>query len=92
MRKAILKEFPSGTRVGDPRGGYVLWVELPRRIKTLELYEEARNRGVIYAPGPLFSAGKRYAHCLRLDASEWGPEAQKAVKILGRLFAESLAS
>ena len=91
MRKAILKEFPSGTRVSDPRGGYVLWVELPRRVKTLELYEEARNRGVIYAPGPLFSAGKRYAHCLRLDASEWGPEAQKAVKILGRLFAESLA-
>jgi len=65
MRKAILKEFPGGTRVSDPRGGYVLWVELPRRVKTLELYEEARNRGVVYAPGPLFSAGKRYAHCLR---------------------------
>ncbi len=86
MREAILKEFPRGTRVSDPCGGFVLWVELPRRIKTLELYGQARAQGVIYAPGPLFSAGRRYSHCLRLDASEWGPEAAEAVKILGELF------
>ena len=29
-REAIMAEFPEGTRVSAPRGGFVLWVELPR--------------------------------------------------------------
>jgi DNA-binding transcriptional MocR family regulator len=90
MREAVLAHFPSGTRVSDPRGGYVLWVELPRQIRTLELYHKAKERGVVYAPGPLFSAGKRYNHCLRLNASTWNEREVEAVKILGNLFQEAL--
>lgn len=86
MREAVLSHFPRGTRVSDPRGGYVLWVELPRKINTLELYPLARERGVIYAPGPLFSAGKRYKHCLRLNAATWTPREERAIATLGELF------
>ena len=90
MREAVLARFPAGTRVSDPRGGYVLWVELPRQVRTLELYHQARERGVVYAPGPLFSAGKRYKHCLRLNASTWTEREEEAIKILGELFTEAL--
>lgn len=86
MREAVLQHFPPGTRVSDPRGGYVLWVELPRRLNTLDLYPQAREMGVVYAPGPLFSAGKRYKHCLRLNAATWTAREEKAIAKLGTLF------
>ncbi len=86
MREAVLKHFPPGTRVSDPRGGYVLWVEMDRRVNTLERYGEALDLGVVYAPGPLFSAGKRYLHCLRLNAATWGEKEERAIADLGRVF------
>lgn len=86
MRESILANFPTGTRVSVPQGGYVLWVELPRRYDTLGLYPKARAEGVVYAPGPMFSAGRRYHHCLRLPAADWGPRVQAAVETLGRLL------
>ena len=90
MRESILAHFPPGTRVSDPRGGYVLWVELPRRFDSLKAYPRAREQGVVYAPGPMFSASKRYHHCLRLNAANWGPREQQAIEILGRkIFSDS---
>lgn len=88
MRETILAHFPEGTRVSDPRGGFVLWVELPRHFNSLELYPKAKDRGVVFAPGPLFSAGMRYHHCLRLNAANWGVREQQAVETLGQLLAE----
>lgn len=86
MRASILANFPPGTRVSLPQGGYVLWVELPRGYDTLKLYPKARAEGVVYAPGSMFSAGQRYRHCLRLPAADWGPRVQSAVETLGRLL------
>lgn len=88
MRDAILAQFPHGTRVSQPQGGYVLWIELPRRYNSLELYRQARALGIIFAPGPMFSAGKRYLHCLRLSAGDWGPREQHALETLSRLLAQ----
>lgn len=89
MREAILASFPVGTKVSDPRGGFVLWVELPRRFDTLRLYPKALARGVVYAPGPLFSgAGKRYHHCLRLSSSSWEDREQDAIAILADILAK----
>jgi DNA-binding transcriptional MocR family regulator len=86
MRESVLAHFPEGTRVSDPRGSYVLWVELPRHFDTLKLYPKAKAEGVVFAPGPMFSAGRRYHHCLRLNAATWGVREQQAVEVLGRLL------
>jgi DNA-binding transcriptional MocR family regulator len=88
MRESILTHFPSGTRVSDPRGGYVLWVELPRRYDTLKLYPVARAAGVVYAPGPMFSASRRYLHCLRLNAATWGLREQRAIETLAGILSQ----
>ncbi len=89
MREAILSLFPTGTRVSHPQGGYVLWVELPRRYNSLELYAKARAHGIVFAPGPMFSAGHRYNHCLRLSAGDWGPREQHALEVLSELIRQS---
>lgn len=88
MRECVLQHFPAGTRVSDPQGGYVLWIELPRHYNTLALYPMARERGIVFAPGPMFSAGKRYNHFLRLPFADWGPTLEEAVIKLAGLLRE----
>jgi DNA-binding transcriptional MocR family regulator len=78
--------------VTRPAGGYVLWLELPRRLKSRELLEAALENGICFAPGDVFSASDRYAHCLRLSCGyPWSARIEKGLKILGRIASEALA-
>src|SRR5581483_9108722 len=55
VAQAVLKYFPEGTKVTNPAGGFVLWVELPKKVDSLELYEQGLREGITLAPGPMFS-------------------------------------
>ncbi|RYZ27273.1 MAG: PLP-dependent aminotransferase family protein, partial [Sphingobacteriales bacterium] len=39
--RAIVDYFPEGTMASRPQGGYVLWVELPKPLDTMALYDKA---------------------------------------------------
>ena len=87
-REAIATQFPDGTRVSSPRGGFVLWVELPPRIDALQLHEQALRRRIVVAPGPLFSARQRFANFIRISAgSPWSERSADGIKTLARLIA-----
>jgi DNA-binding transcriptional MocR family regulator len=90
FREAITEEFPEGTRVSSPRGGFVLWVELPPGIDALTLHEQALRRGIVVAPGPLFSARQRFANFIRISAgTPWNERNATAMRSLGRLVGKS---
>lgn len=88
MRDAVARSFPAGTRLSNPRGGFVLWAELPGKANALALYDRARRAGVVVAPGPLFSATGRHRSAMRLNCSHWNPQIERAVALLGRLAGE----
>ena len=86
MSQAIGRYFPQGTRVSRPAGGFVLWVELPKRIDTRELFGLALERGICFAPGDVFSATRRYGHCMRLSCgAPWSARIERSLETLGRL-------
>jgi DNA-binding transcriptional MocR family regulator len=86
VASAVSRHFPTGTRMTQPRGGFVIWVELPRGADSLALFEIAIRQGVNFAPGPLFSATGRYRHFLRLNCGRrWTPQLEAAVARLGGL-------
>jgi len=86
MADAVRRYFPEGTIVNKPQGGFVLWVQAPDFVDSLTLYERAVNQGIVFMPGPAFSARETgYRNFLRLNASQWNPEVEAAVKTLGRL-------
>ena len=88
-RQIIGGAFPNGTRVTDPSGGFVLWVELPRSVDAIELYRRCLAQGIIVVPGPLFTTSTRYRNCLRLNAgASWTPEREAALRLVGRLATE----
>ncbi|WNG51354.1 PLP-dependent aminotransferase family protein [Archangium minus] len=91
MVEAIGEHFPEGTRVTRPEGGPLVWVELPRKVDSLVLHSRALEAGISIAPGPIFSAQRRYGNFIRLNCGfPWSPRMEGALATLGSL-ARSLA-
>ncbi|SEQ26419.1 DNA-binding transcriptional regulator, MocR family, contains an aminotransferase domain [Solimonas aquatica] len=87
----VLREFPAGTSVTRPQGGFVLWVQLPDRIDAMELFAQAAQGGIAISPGTLFSAAGQYQHHIRLNcALPWTPKLEQALCSLGWLAARML--
>jgi DNA-binding transcriptional MocR family regulator len=80
----VERYFPAGTRISYPQGGFLLWVELPGDIDTLQLNEKLQASAIRIGPGILFSASGKYRNCLRLNYSD-KPSAviENAVRTIG---------
>lgn len=84
--QCLLAAFPAGTQVAQPDGGFLLWVQLPEGVDTLELYRRAADEGVEFAPGPLFSASGGFANALRINCGHRiTPRIERAIGRLGAL-------
>ena len=86
MSMALSTYFPVGTRLSRPRGGFVLWVEMPEAVDAFKLFELAASREIGIAPGPIFSArrGKNYQNFIRLNCSHpWSDSLDDALQWLG---------
>jgi DNA-binding transcriptional MocR family regulator len=80
----IEKYFPENTRISQPQGGFVLWIELQADIDTVALNEKCLEQGIRIAPGILFSASGKYNRCLRLNyAVKPCEKNEHAVKLVG---------
>jgi DNA-binding transcriptional MocR family regulator len=63
-----------------------VWVELPAGVEALTLHEQALRRGIVVAPGPLFSARQRFSNFIRLSAGmPWSDRIASAMRTLGKL-------
>jgi DNA-binding transcriptional MocR family regulator len=86
MMRAVSQYFPDGCRMTRPSGGYMLWIELPKGADALQLHQLALAEGISIAPGPIFSAQRKYRNCVRLNFGyPWSARMESAVKKLGRL-------
>jgi DNA-binding transcriptional MocR family regulator len=92
MTRTIEASFPADTKVSRPAGGFVLWLELPKRFDSRALFDAALEQGICFAPGDIFSASRRFRHCLRLSAGHvWNEHIEDGVRCLGRLARAQLA-
>ena len=92
MTQAICHYFPAETKVTRPKGGQVLWLELPPPFDSLKLYEEALEQYISIAPGIIFSASQGYRNCFRLNcAFEWNDTLERAIQTLGYLTKKQLS-
>lgn len=85
-RGLIARHFPKGTRVTDPAGGFILWVELPATVDSLALFHACLAEYICIAPGTMFSATDRFRHCIRLGVGgRWGDTERAALQRVGQL-------
>lgn len=82
---AVTRHFPDTTRHTIPRGGHVLWVQLPTGVDATGLYEAAADGGVQIAPGPMFSPSHGYSDFIRLNTGfpwNYPPESHRVISLV----------
>ncbi|MFZ1872475.1 MAG: PLP-dependent aminotransferase family protein [Chania sp.] len=89
----ITQYFPAGTRVSQPRGGFMLWIELHEEFDTLRLNRYLEDKGVQIAVGSIFSAAGKYRNCLRINyAQKLTADVERAVQQIGMTIAQIMQS
>ncbi|MDQ1922409.1 aminotransferase-like domain-containing protein [Massilia pseudoviolaceinigra] len=89
--EAVRLHFPVGTRVTRPKGGYLLWLELPGEVDALAVHAAALAQGISVAPGPIFSPQPGFENCLRLNYGHaWDARAEAALATVGGIVQAQL--
>ncbi|MEZ1316017.1 PLP-dependent aminotransferase family protein [Pseudomonas fluorescens] len=87
MSAAITRYFPPGTSVNEPRGGTLLWVELPAHCSAMRLFHEGLKAGIQISPGDIFSNSQRFSHFVRIGCgTPYSPKIDEALATLGQLL------
>lgn len=85
---AIAAYFPEGTKISRPQGGLAVWVELPKKVNTVNLYNLAIKQNISIAPGRMFTLQNQFGNCMRLCIGlPWTEELKFKLKTLGNLAA-----
>jgi DNA-binding transcriptional MocR family regulator len=85
--QAIIDYLPEGTRVSRPHGGFILWVELDKKLNTFKLRVEAMKQLISIVPGKIFSATGNYNNCLRLSfAKPYDEHVDYGLMMLGKII------
>lgn len=85
MSDAVARYFPAETRISQPQGGFVIWLELDADIDCFALAKQVLAQGVSIAPGPIFSAVNKFQNCMRLScATPWGERLERALALLAK--------
>ncbi len=84
--RCISQYFPDDTKVTNPQGGLHLWVELNKKIDTIELYNTAMEHRISTSPGRMFTLQNQYNNFLKLNFGlVWNEKLDSALKLLGKL-------
>ena len=87
MRYLLQQYFPEDTRCSQASGGLAAWIELPKTVDTLALYEQALEKGIVLTPGRLFTAQDNYRNFLRLSyAHPWTDNRIGAFQTLAKMI------
>lgn len=85
--QAIVQYFPEDTKVSRPHGGFVLWVQLNKKINGFKLRTEAMKHHISVTPGKIFSASCNYSNCIRISFGKpWDDDADYGLMMLGKLI------
>ena len=85
--QAIIEYFPEDTKVSRPHGGFVLWVELNKKVNAFKLRTEAMKHHISIVPGKIFSASGNYSNTIRISFGKpWDDNVDYGLMMLGRII------
>jgi DNA-binding transcriptional MocR family regulator len=85
--QAIIEYFPADTKISRPHGGFVLWLQLNKKINSFKLRTEAMKHKISIVPGRIFSANCNYTHFIRISFGKpWSEDVDYGLMMLGKLI------
>lgn len=87
MVSSIEEHFPEEIKYTKPEGGMFLWITLPARISSLDLFNRAIKENVAFVPGSPFYVGAGGENTLRLNFSNSDEERiEEGIKRLAKII------
>ena len=87
MVSSIEEHFPEYIKYTKPEGGMFLWITLPARISSLDLFNRAIKENVAFVPGSPFYVGAGGENTLRLNFSNSDEERiEEGIKRLAKII------
>ena len=85
--QGIIQYFPEDTKISRPHGGFVLWLELNKKVNSFKLRTEAMKHKISVVPGRIFSAGCNYSNFIRISFGKpWSNDVDYGLMMLGKLI------
>jgi len=85
--QAIIEHFPADTKVSRPQGGFILWLQLNKKVNAFKLRSEALKHDIYIVPGKIFSSGGEYSNYIRLSFGRpWNEETEYGIMMLGKMI------
>ncbi len=89
--QAVIDHFPEDSKVSRPQGGFVLWVELDKKIDAFRLRAEAMKHKISIMPGRIFSVNPNYKNCIRISFGKpYSDDMEYGMMVLGKLIRKML--
>lgn len=91
MIKALEEYFPEGSCWTKPHGGMFIWVSLPGKIDTKDIFADAIKAKVAYVPGASFCVDGCGKNCMRLNFSNTDDnKIEEGIKRLAKIINQKL--
>lgn len=85
--QGIVQYFPADTKVSRPQGGFVLWVELNKKVNAYKLCTQALKQNISIAPGQIFSMTGNYSNYVRISYGKpWDENVEYGLMMLGKMI------
>ena len=85
--QGIIEHFPEDTKISRPQGGFVLWLELNKKVNAFKLRTEAIKHHISVVPGKIFTASCGYSNHIRISFGKpWNEDVNYGLMMLGRII------
>lgn len=83
----LSNNFPRGTSIYPPSGGYNIWVKMSGNTDMDHFYNQCEKIGVRFTPGFTFSFSNSFSNNFRVVfADKFSPKKVEAIKLAGKHF------
>lgn len=87
MLRAIATYFPKEVKVTRPKGGMFMWVELPKGLSSMKLFDLAIKENIAFVPGNPFYTKEGEVNTLRLNyTNSDATMIEEGIKRLGKVI------
>ncbi|MBU2511951.1 PLP-dependent aminotransferase family protein [bacterium] len=88
---AINRLFPKQVRIYKPKGGILLWIELPEGVNGINIYQRALEKRISILPGTVFSTSGRFDNFIRIGCGfPFNDETEKGLAILSSIIEDNI--
>ncbi len=88
---SIQTYFPGGTRLVMPKGGFMIWVELPKKVDSKQIFDLALKEKILTIPGIICANTDSYRNYMRFScASPFTKERDEGIKKIARIVKANL--